>query len=517
MRITNGMITANTKSNINSNKIMVDKYNTQMTTQKKISKASENPVIAIRALRLQTSLNHLNQYVDNNIPDAQSWLNTTETALNNMKKIITDIRTQCVNGATDTLTDEDRKTILQQLSSLVDQIYSEGNADYAGRTVFTGYRTSSQLTFNVDDPDTTYEIKENFTFEDVKEKRYYFGTTTIPATVNNTTADCPDNTTVDNLYRVRLAYEKVSSNNISISFDQDIKIGGQTVPANDAITAASTPALKVYASRAEWEASGNIQDNQEEIILIEETGELIFSDEISDQIMETKAGLNVSYEKTGFDKGEVRPEYYFDCTDLSECTVDATGAWDRTKAVNFTKEDQVISYTIANVTELPVNTQASDVFGPDIQRDVEDMIVAINASVNAHDKIAKVKAMMKEAQYAGEEDQKKLQTYLDAAQKEADYADDNLQKMYGAYISNFDGYLEKINIGITNVGSLTNRLQLTQNRVENQQTTIEELKSNNEDRDISDIIIDYYASQNAYKGSLTAAAQVGRTSLLDYL
>ena len=55
MRVTNNMITGNTKTNINSNKVLVDKYNTQMTTQKKINKASENPVIAIRSLRMQTT------------------------------------------------------------------------------------------------------------------------------------------------------------------------------------------------------------------------------------------------------------------------------------------------------------------------------------------------------------------------------------------------------------------------------------------------------------------------------
>lgn len=48
MRVTNNMITSNTKSNINANKVLVDKYNTQMTTQKKINKPSDDPVIAIR-------------------------------------------------------------------------------------------------------------------------------------------------------------------------------------------------------------------------------------------------------------------------------------------------------------------------------------------------------------------------------------------------------------------------------------------------------------------------------------
>ena len=61
MRVTNNMITANTKSNINGNKVLVDKYNTQMTTQKKINRPSEDPVIAIRSLRMQTNLSHITQ------------------------------------------------------------------------------------------------------------------------------------------------------------------------------------------------------------------------------------------------------------------------------------------------------------------------------------------------------------------------------------------------------------------------------------------------------------------------
>ena len=184
MRVTNNMITANTKTNINANKVLVDKYNTQMTTQKKISRPSEDPVVAIRSLRMQTTLSHLTQYKDNNIADANAWLDVTETALTNMEKILTDIRTQCVNGSTDTLTADVRQTILKQLQSMSEQVYSEGNADYAGRTVFTGYRTSSQLTFKNDETDTTYSIKQNFTYEDLQEHRYYYGETQVPSDAN---------------------------------------------------------------------------------------------------------------------------------------------------------------------------------------------------------------------------------------------------------------------------------------------------------------------------------------------
>ena len=70
MRITNSMIRNNTSNNMSTNKGYVDTLNTQMSTQKKIDRPSDDPVIAIRALRLRSSLSEINQYYEKNIPDA---------------------------------------------------------------------------------------------------------------------------------------------------------------------------------------------------------------------------------------------------------------------------------------------------------------------------------------------------------------------------------------------------------------------------------------------------------------
>ena len=167
MRVTNNMMLRNTTSNINNNKYSVNSLNNQMSSQKKISRPSEDPVVAIRALRLRSNLSEINQYYEKNIPDADAWLNVTETALENMKTILSDIRTQCTYGASDQLKAEDRKTILTQLESLRKQIYSEGNSDHAGRTVFTGYRTNCKLTFMEDESNTEYNIQQKFSYEDM--------------------------------------------------------------------------------------------------------------------------------------------------------------------------------------------------------------------------------------------------------------------------------------------------------------------------------------------------------------
>ena len=509
MRITNNMITRNTKSNINSNKLLVDKYNTQMTTQKKISKASEDPVIAIRSLRLSTTLSHIDQYVDNNIPDAKSWMSVTETALNNMKSILTDIRTQCVNGSTDTLTADDRQTLLDSLKSLSEQVYTEGNADYAGKTVFTGYRTSSNLTFNEDEPDTTYRISQNFSFEDIEEKRYYTGDVKVPEVVTAGHGEC-DTTIAENTHqRLRLAYNGDTTLEFLTYTYVDNAGNERTVNMMNEI------GVTVYANEEAWEADkiANQQEGKivgsDEIIYIEETGELIFGSNVANRLADQKATIQAVYKKEGFDKGEARPEYYYDCMDISDINPD--------NHVKYTKEVQDIDYTIANNTTLTINTQASDVFDTAIARDIDELVNVVQKAIDANNKVDKIKGMMKEAQYQDKESQAVLQSYLEAAQKEADFADDNLQKTYEHYITRFDGYLESTNIAITNAGSMMDRLTLTQTRVENQQMTIQELKSTNEDRDISDIIIDYYASYNAYQASLTAASKLGERSLLDYI
>ena len=207
MRITNNMMLKTTMSNIYGNKENVNTLNNQMSSQKKISRPSEDPVVAIRALRLRSNLSEINQYYEKNIPDAEAWLDVTETALNNMESILSDVRTQCTYGATGTLTADDRDAILKSLTQLREQLYAEGNTDYAGRTVFTGFRTNCNLTFDTEEKDTKYDISQTFTELDIeKEHRYYKGVAEVPTDehlANNAQPGALERTDCD---RIRLAY-----------------------------------------------------------------------------------------------------------------------------------------------------------------------------------------------------------------------------------------------------------------------------------------------------------------------
>lgn len=559
MRVTNNMIMNNAASNINSTKEIVNEKNTQMTNQKKINKPSDDPVIAVRSLRLSATLAQVTQYYEKNIPDATSWLDVTETALINMRKAVTDCRTLADKGAQDSLSQEDRNTILTQLKSLQNVIFDEGNADYAGRTVFTGYRTDSDLVFTEDEKDTSYIITQDFKLVDaLEEHRYYDGKVVVPTTkeelANMTELEKAD-VSQSNYYRVRLNYNEVDAaglESLSLKFGKESPYAdndpivfqreshtaadgtvtytyptGATVNFTDNSTTPPTVSTEdwkftIFANEGEWSqdaahAKKTVEDN--EIVFIEETGEFIFGKNLSTEFNKYDMSMSTTYDKTGFKDGELRPEYYYNC----KLTTDKTGA-EVDPPIDYKKFDENgkvrnfdIAYTVAVDQTIVVNTEASNVFDSSIQRDLGEMINAVNDAIEANEKLIKIESMKKETQYASSECQKQLDLWYDAAKKEADYANDNMQKLYNTEIGKIDNYFAKINLAITDLGCKTASLQLTERRMGDQQETVTDLQSKNDDIDLSKIIIEYTAAYTAYQASLTAAGKLGDSTLLNYI
>lgn len=550
MRVTNSMIMNNSKSDINTTKLDVNSTSHQMQTQKKISRPSEDPVIAIRSLRYATSLNHIDQYLNKNIEDADSWLDLTETALTNMYKSLETMHTLADQGANGTNTSSDLSTILTSLESLQESIYSEGNADYAGRSIFTSYRTNCKLTFQGDEMDTTYNITEPLNYTDMAEARYYNGTVTIPqtksevATVEDNKADY--NTDDEIFNRIRLSYKNENNgkaslelNSLTVKFTEETK-GGTAADTEQNITV--TP----YKNKEAWEADSKSTPKKKEVldgqaVFIEETGEIILADDLAEEITSGHAQILTNYTKKGFSDGELRPEYYFDCTinpsepagpetvfyEKFQKEVDADG--NPVLDINgnkVIKRDSLggsipieydINFIVANNQTLTVNAEASEVFNQAIGRDIDDMIEAVKWALDCNDKVTKIETMMGEAQYADEVSQTNLQILLDAAKKEQTYSRDNLKKYFEAEITKTDKYLKDVNLSITEVGNKGEALELTRTRVSSQMETIEELKSNNENEDLSSIMLNYSAAYVAYQAALTAASKIGEQSLLNYI
>lgn len=718
MRITNGMMMNTTKTNINNNKVSVDRLNTQMSTQKKITKPSDNPLIAIKSLRLSTTLSQINQYYGNNIKDAQSWMDVTETALTNMKDILNDAYRLAVNGSTGTLSDEDRQTILTQLKSLSSQLYAEANADYADRTVFSGYKTNSTVTFQdaLEASNAKYEINEQLSIDDMQTYTYYANKLDTPSAgeVQNPAANAVGTPQEEILKRLRLAYNKLSNlnslaynyavdtssskadgttkGNVTITADmtgaassqlfqwrslrkdsaftyqadangqmtgasledmngyklnisskggfsvddpsltmavRETTIGGvttrtytftdeagnmaftaqeaddgngtktayvvdaqgnrvdlaydangvlttvkdsqgnsintnldQTIGAGDsatitvlnadgnkAMTAKAAPvdatdpaqgkSYEVYTSDKQLTTKLNIEKMTEQefnayltklaadpdtvsekykdtIIYLPDSGEMVLGNNIAQTMASEFATLNVNYDKNGFTKGETRPEMYFNCTNKSDFS-----AANHITYTNYDEDGnwihQNINYAVSTNQDMAINTQIHDVVSADCYRDMAEMTDLVQEAINAHTTVTNIQNMIDSGDYTADDQIAYLKDCLEKAKKQVAYADDHLQKVYGTQITNFEKYLSRVNLTITDVGSRGDQLSLTENRMSNQKTTFTELKSNNEDEELSDVTIDYTSAFTAFQASLKAAGKIDNMTLLDYL
>lgn len=214
MRITTKMMQNTSLRNLNINKARQEKLTNQMSTGKNITRPSDDPVIAIRALKLNSSLDKIDQYYEKNAADAESWLKLTDAAIATVNTILSnDIRTNINQACNSYMKVEDRKAIITNLNNAIKEIYSTGNADSAGRSIFTGYRTDMPLTMKSDKFEKNV-ITEQLTNAAI-DKKIFVKTGDLKSINEGNFKD--KNTTeydvgTEDIYRIRLAYGDVDIN-----------------------------------------------------------------------------------------------------------------------------------------------------------------------------------------------------------------------------------------------------------------------------------------------------------------
>lgn len=532
MRITNKIMQRNNLSNINTNKIYQDKLSTQMSTQKKINRPSDDPVVAIRALRLRSNVTEVTQYYSKNIPDAKSWLSVTEGALDNLSNVITKMIEQCTKGANGDLKTTDRQIILEQLQALGDEVYATGDADYAGRYVFTGFRTDTSLSFQKEQ-----ELKYTITEQLIKSvidsvTKVDTGKLKDLNSANFNDADMKgieewQISSVD-VYRIRLAYDNCSDyedgkGDLKIQFTDPTK----TPPDRfDTEWSLANGVIEVMHSYDNPYAEAAKPENADKVFYVPETGELLLGANRHKELMATKdseatteneSEIRVTYEKSSWQKGDLRPEHYFACTSYPE---DADGnvnpiEYNDTYLGND-PERQKIEYDVGFNQTIQVNSTADECFQHGVGREVDDIVSAMQDVLDLEAVKANVEKMMKSVE-PGSENEKILKNQLDAVNKALTLAKDKEQRLFEGGITAFQGYLDDADLSITNCGTRSSKLSLIENRMQNQKTTFETLKSENEDIDITEVAIQLSSAEMTYEAALMAAGKVMQTSLMNFI
>ncbi|MCR5324653.1 MAG: flagellar hook-associated protein FlgL [Lachnospiraceae bacterium] len=517
MRITNKMMTNNMLYNINTNKNNMDALERKYATGLEIQKPSDDPIIAVRALKLRTNLNELNQYYEKNIPDAISWMETTESALRVTSEIITQIHTYCVQGANDPLNVKDRTSIATNLTQLKSQVYQEGNANYAGRYLFTGYKTNTSLVFGEESHDTCYTITETIKKEDLQIVRRIVDTCNVKDfdVANYEDFDTETRPNENVIYRLRLAYNDLKRIDEGASLVMKIpevdKDGNYVYDADGELQYTdefNDGDMNVYDSSNPLA----YKPDADEINFIEDTGEIILGQNVYQKFR--YSDFEITYEKDDFMKNELRPEHYFNCV-ARDMTIEDEDEREE-KAIHYEVQDQQIKYEVNFNQKLTINVQGRDAFTHSFGRTVDDIVAAIEAVTSVENQISELKKQLKDERLS-EEQIAKINEVIDVLETEHDLKTGIMREAFEKALTAMDKEEDKVNVAVADIGTRYRRAELTMDRLSTQQTEFTDLLSQNEDADLVDTIVKYNAANTVYNASLSSAAKVVKNTLLDFL
>lgn len=140
LRVTPGMMHTQLTRNLNRTLTDMARLQEQMTTGRKINRASDDPVGITYSLRYRTELSGNVQY-QKNIDMALSWLDFNDTVLQQAQDVLKRLKELAVQGANGTNPDVALSNIADEVRQLKGQILDIANSKLNGKYVFNGEKT----------------------------------------------------------------------------------------------------------------------------------------------------------------------------------------------------------------------------------------------------------------------------------------------------------------------------------------------------------------------------------------
>jgi flagellar hook-associated protein 3 FlgL len=141
-RITHGMMSRNVLADLNAVSTRLSKTQQKIASNKEISRPSDDPFDASRAMALRQSLAATRQQ-QRNAQDAMGWQDATEQSLGQITDLVHRARELVVRGATDSADAQDRVAIATELEQIIESVKQNANATYRGSYLFSGSMTDT--------------------------------------------------------------------------------------------------------------------------------------------------------------------------------------------------------------------------------------------------------------------------------------------------------------------------------------------------------------------------------------
>lgn len=519
----------------------------QTTSTKVITRPSQDPLIASRSLRFRSRLSGIEQH-QRNVESGHAWMNVTEAAFMNLVRgeysIFAEIKDELLR-ADDSGAFEDKLIMLTAVRNLMHQIGLDMNQTYAGRFVFSGWQTEQPPILMRDQvPSVNHVITQTLNIQDIEQTLAFqrIGTE-MPVSLPVHILKLPFSDS--NLHGAP------SSRNLSFGTELPaVDPPGFAVasfPTTAAIDAAVPRPISMDLGifhpdgvtpfgrdvggvhvpftimRVDPGVAGAFAPAPDAIHYIPETGELVLG---SEAVAAFRDGMVFRYHVSNLREGDLNPWVYFDTfssVDRIDTNVpsDPNSAPIRLPGVSNhwpSAERQPILYEFNHGSPVQVNSKAKNVYTAQLFADLQRLIDFAFAMTPPDRRELEVLYSTPIAQGGLGLTGQYLINHVDRRM-----ADEEALSRYvlNNRIDNMlrlmDRHTTEVSREHTDLGNRMRRVEMFEIRLEQDEGNITQLKSENEDVDMTWALIQQSIGEAAFQGALRVIANNVQLSLVQFV
>lgn len=142
MRVASKTIYDVVKYNLGKASEEMNNSNRIVSSGKRISNLSDDPVGLTQSLKIKSALSGLDQ-VGRNISMGKSWLTSSESALSHVQELVSEAKALSVQMSSVTTGAEQRRSASLAVQNILNEIVSLANTEVGGRYIFAGSETGT--------------------------------------------------------------------------------------------------------------------------------------------------------------------------------------------------------------------------------------------------------------------------------------------------------------------------------------------------------------------------------------
>lgn len=510
MRVTNSMLVNNLMRNLNNNLTKLDSLQNQLASGRKYAHISDDPIALIFSQSARNKIARLSHYQES-IGSAEDWLRSVEYGVRDLQERVADVYEYMVKASTDVNNPYDKRNISMIVRELRSHYLDTLNATFGDKFMFAGYNTPGEtasgkitgpykfengiLTYNgysltalstVDDinlksakiADLNNEIKD--AMKGMETYYPWLAGFTVPSNYDGVLDISGSNHIADQIQATISAIAALDPSDFNYSADS-VKLGVQLAGLQDELSAFND---RMYDLRSNWDKRADAVKQLESMGSVTVCASAYDRSTVIDNIdisFNSSTGL---IEGLAFDIGGTpTPMLQFDSA-KQMTSANRLEYKDFTDLLATLQKD-VLTFDIGPGISIPVTFNGIDLV---LYQTVAD---------------------------DGKPVMRNIFTLLDEIYEAA--ARGAPAEELGAYIRELQDAQNHLLAKTSEIGGRTRRLDLLSARYTQDMINYTQMKSDAEDADEAEVIMNLKMAEAVYQASLSAGARIIQPTLMDFL